>query len=46
MNFLRRILKRGKNERAFLILVAGFPSDNVKVPNISKKELKDYTSFI
>lgn len=46
MNFLRRILKRGKNERAFLILVTGFPSDDVKVPNLSKKELKDYTSFI
>ena len=46
MNFLRRILKRGKNERAFLILVTGFPSDNAKVPNISKKELKDFTSFI
>ena len=28
MNFLREILGRGDNERAFLILVTGFPSKN------------------
>ena len=46
MNFLRKLLNRGKNERPFLILVTGFPSNDAKVPNISKKKLKDYTSFI
>ena len=46
MNFLRKILKRGKNERPFLILVTGFPSDDAKVPNITKKKLEDYTTFI
>ena len=46
MNFLRKILKRGKNERTFLILVTGFPSDDARVPNITKKSLEDYTSFI
>ena len=45
MNFLRKILGRGKNERAFLILVAGFPAEDVEVPNIRKKSLEDYTSF-
>ena len=46
MNFLRKILKRGKNERTFLILVTGFPSNDAKVPNITKKNLDDYTTFI
>jgi len=45
MNFLREILGRAENERAFLILVTGFPSENVTVPNIQKKKLEDYTSF-
>jgi len=45
MNFLRKILGRGDNERAFLILVTGFPSENAKVPNIKKKNLEEYTSF-
>jgi nitroreductase len=45
MNFLRKILGRGENERAFLILVTGFPSENAKVPNIKKKNLEEYTSF-
>ena len=45
MNFLREILGRGENERAFLILVTGFPADDVEVPNITKKSLEEYTSF-
>ncbi len=45
MNFLRKILGRGENERAFLILVTGFPSENATVPNIKKKDLEEYTSF-
>ena len=46
MNFLRKILGRGENERAFLILVTGFPSENAIVPNIKKKSLKEYTTFL
>ena len=46
MNFLRRILRRGKNERAFLILVTGFPDEDAKVPVLEKKNFEDYTSFI
>ena len=45
MNFLREILGRGENERTFLILVTGFPSENAKVPNIQRKKLEEYTSF-
>ena len=46
MNFLREILGRGENERTFLILVVGFPSENAQVPNIEKKNLEEYTTFI
>ena len=46
MNFLREILGRGENERAFLILVTGFPSENATVPNIKKKNLEEYTTFL
>ena len=45
MNFLREILGRGENERTFLILVTGFPSEKAKVPNIQRKKLDEYTSF-
>ena len=45
MNFLRRILGRGKNERAFLILVTGFPSEEAKVPVLKKKSFEEYTTF-
>ena len=45
MNFLREILGRGENERAFLILVTGFPADDAEVPNIRKKSLEEYSSF-
>lgn len=37
MNFLNEILDRPKYERPFLILVAGFPTDDAQVPRIEKK---------
>ncbi len=46
MNFLNKILNRPVNEKPFLILVAGYPAQNVVVPEIAKKSLKDYTTFI
>jgi iodotyrosine deiodinase len=46
MNFLNKILNRPDNERPFLILVVGHPEENVSVPQIDKKPLKDFTTFI
>ncbi|NGP87284.1 nitroreductase family protein [Fodinibius halophilus] len=46
MGFLNEILDRPSNERPFLLLVVGYPKENVKVPDISKKPLKDIASFI
>ncbi len=46
MGFLRDILGRGENERAFLILVTGYPADDAEVPVLEKKRLADVASFI
>ena len=46
MNFLKTILKRPDNERAFLLLPVGYPADNVLVPDIHRKNLEEVTVFI
>jgi len=45
MAFLRDILHRPKNERPFLILVAGYPATDVTVPNIGRKPLEAISSW-
>jgi iodotyrosine deiodinase len=39
MGFLRDILGRPKNEKAFLLIPVGYPADGCQVPDIGKKEL-------
>jgi nitroreductase len=46
MGFLNEILGRPSNERAFLILVVGYPADHAVVPDISKKALEEIATFI
>jgi iodotyrosine deiodinase len=46
MNFLNHILNRPGNEKPFLILVVGHPAKDAKVPNISKKPLKEILEFV
>jgi len=46
MSFLNRILERPKNEKPFLILVAGYPAEDAVLPDIKRKELADVASFI
>ena len=46
MGFLNEILERPNNERPYLILVAGYPGKNVKVPDISKKDLGEIATFM
>ncbi|MEL7833317.1 nitroreductase family protein [Fodinibius sp. Rm-B-1B1-1] len=46
MGFLNDILDRPENERPFLLLVVGYPKEDVKVPDISKKSLDEISSFI
>ena len=37
MGFLEKILKRPKNEKAFLLIPIGYPAENAKVPDLIKK---------
>ncbi len=46
MNFLNKILGRPANERPFLLLVVGHPTAEATVPEITKKSLDEYTTFI
>lgn len=45
MRFLNEILRRPANERAFLLLVTGYPSPQARVPAIERKALDDITSW-
>lgn len=45
MTFLSEILDRPENERAFLLLVVGYPADDAVVPDIEKKALHEMASF-
>jgi len=46
MKFLNQILGRPTSERPFLLLVTGYPAAGAEVPDISRKPLEDFTSFI
>jgi len=46
MKFLNEILGRPTSERPFLLLVTGYPAEDAEVPDIHRKELGQYTSFI
>ena len=45
MKFLSQILGRPANERAYILLVVGYPGGDVSVPAISKKSLSDVSSW-
>ncbi len=46
MQFLNQILNRPPHEKAFLLLVAGYPADDVKVPAITKKTIDEIAAVI
>ena len=46
MKFLNEILERPKSERPFLLLVVGFPADDARVPDIQRKSLEEFVTFI
>ena len=46
MAFLNDILKRPSNERPFLLLVVGYPANDVRVPDIKRKSLSEIASFM
>jgi len=46
MKFLNEILGRPVSERPFLLLVVGYPADDARVPDIERKDLEDFVTFI
>lgn len=46
MRFLNDILERPRSERPFLLLVTGYPAEDARVPDLSRKRLADFTSII
>ena len=46
MKFLNEILGRPTSERPFLLLVVGYPADDARVPDIERKDLAEFTTFI
>jgi nitroreductase len=46
MAFLSKILDRPPNERAFLVLVVGYPTPDAEVPVITKKALDEIATFV
>ncbi len=45
MGFLTKLLERPAYERAFLLLVVGFPADDASVPAIERKPLGDFVTY-
>lgn len=45
MGFLNGILERPSHERAFLLLVAGYPAEGARVPAITKRPLEEIATF-
>ena len=45
MKFLNQILKRPGNEKPFMLIVAGYPSDDVTLPDIERKTLDQIASI-
>jgi len=39
MDFLRRILGRGANEKPFLLIPVSYPAEDCTVPELTKKDV-------
>ncbi len=46
MKFLNKVLGRPTSERPFLLLVVGYPADDAEVPDIKRKSLDEFASFV
>ena len=46
MGFLAEVLERPKHERAFMLIVAGYPAEDAQVPVISKRPLHEIATFM
>ena len=46
MGFLEKICKRPKNERAYLLIPIGYPSEDAEIPDLRKKDYNKYADVI
>ena len=46
MRFLNEILGRPKNERPFILFPVGYPAEDCRVPDITKKSFDDITTWL
>ena len=46
IGFLNEILGRPENERPMMILVTGYPADGARVPEIDRKALNEFVTFV
>ena len=46
MGFLNEILDRPARERPFLLLVVGYPAEDARVPDITRKSLGEIVSYV
>ncbi len=46
MGFLNKILGRPSHEKPFVLLVVGHPAEHARVPDISRKDLSEISSFV
>lgn len=46
MGFLQEILNRPKNENPFLLLPVGYPAEDAKVPDITKKSFEEVAEVV
>ena len=46
MGFLNKILGRPSHEKPFVLLVVGHPVEGARVPDISRKDLNEISSFV
>jgi len=46
MGFLAEVLERPKHERAYMLIVTGYPAEEAKVPVISKRPLDEIATFL
>ena len=45
MNFLIKILNRPENEKPFLLIPVGYPADECRVPDLTRKALNEVAEF-
>ncbi len=45
MGFLSEVLERPKHERAYILIVSGYPADDARVPSITKRPLEEIATF-